>query len=47
MNNSLKLKIIIKAIKIKISRGEELNYILNDYKELTEKERKYIVDNIV
>lgn len=46
MDISLKLKIIEKAIKIKITRGENLEDILNSYKNLTEEEKEIIRKNI-
>lgn len=46
MDISLKLKIIEKAIKIKIHRGENLEAILNSYRNLTEEETEVIRKNI-
>lgn len=47
MENNLKLKIIEKAIKIKLNRGENLEDILNSYKNLSEEEKDIIRKNIV
>lgn len=46
MDIGLKLKIIEKAIEIKINRGENLEDILNSYKNLTEEEKEVIRKNI-
>lgn len=46
MENILKLKIIEKAIKIKLNRGENLEDILKSYKNLSEEEKNIIRKNI-
>lgn len=42
MLSGVKLKIIVKGIKIKISRGENLEEILESYENLTEEEKEQV-----
>ena len=42
MINETKMKVLINGIKVKLSRGEELEAILDGYVKLTEEEKTYI-----
>ena len=39
---SLKLKIMLKAVKIRMEKGEELEAILQSYPKLTEEEKNQL-----
>ena len=43
---NLKLKIIYRAVKIRLNDGEVLEDILNSYTKLTENEKQIIIDNL-
>ena len=43
---SLKLKIILKAVQIRLDRGEELDEILDSYKNLTDEEKSELKNAI-
>lgn len=43
----LKLKIIYRAVKIRLANGEELNSILASYTKLTQEEIKIIKNNLI
>ena len=44
--NNIKLKIVIRGIRIKLYRGENLEDILESYVNLTEEEKDFIRKNI-
>ena len=44
--NAIQLKIILRAVKIRMAAGEELEDILASYTKLTEEDIKFIKDNI-
>lgn len=44
--NAMQLKIILRAVKIRMAAGEELEDILASYTKLTEEDIKYIKENI-
>lgn len=46
MITGVKLKIIVKGVKLKIARGEDLEEILAAYENLTEDEKEQIRENV-
>ena len=44
--NAMQLKIVLRAVKIRMAAGEELEDILASYTKLTEEDIKFIRDNI-
>ena len=44
--NAMQLKIVLRAVKIRMAAGEELEDILASYTKLTEEDIKFIKDNI-
>lgn len=42
MLSNLKVKMFLKAIKIKMERGEDLEDILNQYTKLTDEEKEQL-----
>ena len=42
----MQLKIVLRAVKIRMAAGEELEDILASYTKLTEEDIKFIRDNI-
>lgn len=46
MLTGAKLKIIVRGVKIKVQRGEDLEEILESYENLTEEEKQQIRDKV-
>ena len=46
MLSNLKVKMFVKAIKIKMQRGEDLEEILNQYTKLSKEEKKQLREEI-
>ena len=44
--NAMQLKIVLRAVKIRMAAGEELEDILASYTKLTEEDIKFIRENI-
>ncbi len=42
MINEMKMKVLINGIKVKLSRGEDLDAILEGYVKLSEEEKEYV-----
>ena len=46
MLTGAKLKIIVRGVKIKVQRGEDLDEILESYENLTEEEKQQLRDKV-
>ena len=46
MLSGAKLKIIVRGVKIKVQRGENLEEILDRYENLTEEEKQQVRDGV-
>lgn len=46
MLSGAKLKIIVRGVKIKVQRGENLEEILGGYENLTEEEKQQVRDGV-
>ena len=44
--NAMQLKIVLRAVKIRMAAGEELEDILASYTKLTEEDIKFIRENL-
>lgn len=47
MLSKIKLKIMVKAVQIRVSNGEDIDDVLNSYPKLTDEDKTYIKAEII